>query len=44
MPKAHSKIEKGDGKNHYPFVSYAEELNETNGRKTTAGQVSNTFL
>jgi len=41
--KAHSKIEKGDGKNITPFVSYAEEVNEENGRKTTAGQVSLPF-
>jgi len=38
--KAHSKIDSGKGKNITPFVSYAEVVNEENGRKTTAGQIS----
>jgi len=38
--KAHSKIDSGKGKNITPFVSYAEVVNEGNGRKTTAGQIS----
>jgi hypothetical protein len=38
--RAHSMIDSGNGKNITPFVSYAEVVNEKNGRKTTAGQVS----
>lgn len=40
--KAHSKIEKGGGKNITSFVSYAKKVNKANGRKTTAS--FNTFL
>ena len=38
--RAHSLIDSGKGKNITPFVSYAEVVNEKNGRKSTAGQVS----
>ena len=38
--RAHAKIDSGKGKKITPFVSYAEVVNEKNGRKSTAGQVS----
>ena len=41
--KAHEQIEKGNAKKITPFVSYKEYVNEQNGRRTTAGQVSYLF-
>jgi hypothetical protein len=38
--RAHAKIDSGKGKKITPFISYAEVVNEKNGRKSTAGQVS----